>query len=233
MNNLDMFTFKLSNGAHKSPQDGTCFMEAVAWMAREPHSDVPECACPVLGKVGIRLNDLMSDDERKSLNPLIIKMMNTRGKEHEEPRAAYIIRESAVRILAPLFDARGWADGARMLRALPVGVPRHQLIQPLRAIRDYAVNAYQKRVAADAAADAVAYAAAAAVAVAYAYANANVKKFRSLWIHESVAILNEAIELGPHNSAEFYDDNLSERIVAFQREILQPQTRVAVTSPTG
>lgn len=39
----------LHEGAHKDPADGMCAMEAAAWIAGEPHSDHPACACPVIG----------------------------------------------------------------------------------------------------------------------------------------------------------------------------------------
>ena len=37
----------LKKGAHSSPDAGMCALEAAAWIAGEPHSDHPECVCPV------------------------------------------------------------------------------------------------------------------------------------------------------------------------------------------
>ncbi len=161
---LDLFKFKLSHGNHKRAEDGVCFMEAVAWMSRLPHSDRPECACPVLGAFGIRLNDRMSDTERTTLNPLIIKMMNTRSKPHEELRAAYLLRGVAAEILPLVFEDRGWHDLAKMVRAIPVGATRADMVPVLRKVRDLAAK-YRNA--------AYAYAAAAADAAAYAYAAAD------------------------------------------------------------
>ena len=63
---------RLSEGSHKSASEGVCFMEAIAFFEGLPHSDHPECACPVLTEYGIRLNDGMPDDVRnKYLRPLI------------------------------------------------------------------------------------------------------------------------------------------------------------------
>ena len=38
----------LAHGAHDSPADGLCAMEAAAWLAGEPHSDHPACVSPVI-----------------------------------------------------------------------------------------------------------------------------------------------------------------------------------------
>ena len=262
----DLYTFRLASGAHPNPQQGTCFMEAVAWMAREPHSDRPQCACPVLGTFGIRLNDRMTDDERKALNPLIIKMMNTRSDAHEEVRAAHLIQGVVTRILVPIFEARGWGDVAAIMRAIPVGATRSEMLPNLRTARELAdkkrraadaayaayyaadaaayayaaydaVAAYDAAYAADAAAayaayyaaDAAAYAdaaydaaAAAAYDAAAAAYDAAAAKLRPLWLRESVAILSEAINLGPHNGDEFYDiAERNSRINAFRTQILE------------
>ncbi len=61
---------KLDEGDHGIenlvPQ-GVCLMEAVAWVAGEPHSDHPKCACPVLTELGIEINDSSSDGTRQDL----------------------------------------------------------------------------------------------------------------------------------------------------------------------
>ena len=44
----------LANGGHKSADDGMCLMEAVAYVAGEPHSDSPACASPILASIGRR-----------------------------------------------------------------------------------------------------------------------------------------------------------------------------------
>ena len=38
----------LGVGAHASPDEGCCIMEAVAWVSGAPWSDHPECASPVI-----------------------------------------------------------------------------------------------------------------------------------------------------------------------------------------
>lgn len=45
---VDLRTVKLTYGGHESRERGVCLMEAVAWMAGEPHSDRPSCTDPAL-----------------------------------------------------------------------------------------------------------------------------------------------------------------------------------------
>lgn len=83
---------KLSGGKHESIEQGTCFMELVAFMAGEPHSDHPKCACPLLTDFGIRINDHASDEDRqKYLLPLVPMMLDTRDDDCEAFRGRYII----------------------------------------------------------------------------------------------------------------------------------------------
>jgi hypothetical protein len=137
MINIDLLTFKLSVGKHKNPTVGMCFMEAVAWMANERHSDRPKCVCPVLGNYGLILNDAMTTRERKALNPLILKIIGTRSKKHEEMRAAYLLRETIVRVIASAFLGTEWNEIGQMLCAIPPGTPRQEILVELQAILTY------------------------------------------------------------------------------------------------
>ena len=87
------------------------------------------------------------------------------------------------------------------------------------AARAAAARAAAAATAADAAADAVADA---AYAAADAAADAAASKLRPLWLRESVAILSEAIDLGPHNGDELYDiTERNSRINTFRTQILE------------
>jgi hypothetical protein len=76
----------LSEGGHEETQSAMCAMEAVAWIAREPWSDHPECACPVIGAFMRAWNDgLPSDKDRnRLLLPLIPKLVGTRASKEVE-----------------------------------------------------------------------------------------------------------------------------------------------------
>ncbi len=72
----------LDAGSHEKFSDGLCVMEAVAYVAREPFSDHPECACPVIGAFMRSWNDGLPADERQTLLlPLIPRLINTRGSK--------------------------------------------------------------------------------------------------------------------------------------------------------
>ena len=57
----------LSAGGHEHVDEGACFMEAVSYVAGEPWSDKPACACPVLGAFLRTWNDDLSDTDRDRL----------------------------------------------------------------------------------------------------------------------------------------------------------------------
>ncbi len=78
----------LKKGAH-SPNSTYCVMEAVAFVAGEPWSDHPQCACPVISNFLRNWNDsLPSDSERdRLLKPLIPRLVGTRNAALERRRA--------------------------------------------------------------------------------------------------------------------------------------------------
>ena len=81
----------LLEGAHE-PDGEMCVMEAVAYVAGEPWSDKPDCACPVLGAFMRKWNDsLSSDDERnRLLRPLIPRLVGSKSTPEVEERRSYL-----------------------------------------------------------------------------------------------------------------------------------------------
>jgi hypothetical protein len=153
-------------------------MEAVAWVAGEPHSDRPRCASPVLGAIMRGLNDRFTDDERQLLAPLIPRLVGTRASADIERKRAYVMVDAAIREFAPMgLDAVKWTDLADRMRAIAPIVDMASAQSALTICREIRSAASGRRGGADAyaAADAYAYAAAAAYAAyaaAYAYADA-------------------------------------------------------------
>lgn len=74
MNKL-LKTVVLKKGSHKSFEQGACVMEMVSYIANEPWSDRPNCACPILTDFAIRYNDRVPDKQRQKLKSLIPKLM--------------------------------------------------------------------------------------------------------------------------------------------------------------
>ena len=68
-----------------------CVNELVALLAGEPHSDAPQCQCPVIGAAMMRYNDRVDDDPRQALiafdsrprDSLAAGSVGTRGDGHQ------------------------------------------------------------------------------------------------------------------------------------------------------
>jgi hypothetical protein len=161
----------LLGGAHPD-DDGKCAMEAVAWLANEPHSDAPSCTCRVIASFVRRLNDRISDDETRTrlLRPLIRTLIGTVGDRRVMIKRGYIAADFAVRVAAPIaLESRGRTVDADTLRALDPIIDRETALKA-RAAAAYAADADAAAYAAYAAAAAAAAGAAAGAAAYAAYA---------------------------------------------------------------
>ena len=151
----------LDAGGHSGPPDGWCVMEAVAYVTGEPWSDHPRCACPVVTRYAMRLNDRLTKDERQRLIPYIVRIAGSRATREVEQQRAYLAATRAVKRFAPLaLDARGLGEQAAALRALPDITDRRTALGAKTAAAAAAADADADAAAAYAAADAAAYAAA-------------------------------------------------------------------------
>ncbi len=61
----------LDVGAHLSPHEGACLMEAVSAAAGEPWSDAPVCTHPLVAHVARLVNDTVGDRARDGLLALV------------------------------------------------------------------------------------------------------------------------------------------------------------------
>jgi hypothetical protein len=180
---LDLETLVLLRGAHP-PNDGLCLMEAVAYIAGEPHSDRPQCACPVLGAFGRHMNDGMDDAGRQALKPHIPRLVGSRSTRAVELKRGWLAADWLVHTAAPAWlRLAGLEEQASALESLPVVADRASAnaIRPALAYaRSSAEELRYKRYAAlKNAADAYAAAADAADAYAAAAASAAAKKNRN------------------------------------------------------
>ena len=93
-------------GSHDEAQFGRemCVMEAVAFVAGEPHSDTPTCACPVISAFLRSWNDSIPDDAHRTelLAPFVQDLGDRRSdtaalvaEEREQPDrgAAQLLRD--------------------------------------------------------------------------------------------------------------------------------------------
>lgn len=117
----DLHGLTFSYGAHKIRADGTCAMEAAAWLAGEPHSDSPACTCPVIAEFIRTWNDgLPKDaDRRRLLGPLVVEIVGTRNDALCERRALMAL-DWVMRVQVPAWmrlseDLRAQADVIRLM----------------------------------------------------------------------------------------------------------------------
>jgi hypothetical protein len=129
----------LKVGAH-SPDSTFCVMEAVAFVANEPWSDHPECACPVISAFLRAWNDgLPTDADRdRLLRPLIPKLVGTRNPKLEE-RRSLMAADWLVRVHTPAWlRLAGLKKQAKSLESLPEITTMAQIPSikgPIEAVR--------------------------------------------------------------------------------------------------
>ena len=116
----------LSAGGHEHVDEGACFMEAVSYVAGEPWSDKPACACPVLGAFLRTWNDDLSDTDRdRLLRPLVLRLAGSRSTPEVEARRHWLAMDWLVRTHAPTW-----------LRLTPALVPHADALTDLPPIVD-------------------------------------------------------------------------------------------------
>ena len=117
MKTLDLETLMLASGAHDNPESGMCVMEAVAFVAGEPFSDHPKCACPTLGAFLRSWNDSLDEATRQKLKPYIPRLVGTNDGNSE--RRTWMCVDWLSRECTPAFlDLAGLSQHSA-LRALP------------------------------------------------------------------------------------------------------------------
>ena len=112
----------LNSGGHDGITRGMCVMEAVAYVAGEPWSDTPECACPVIAAFLRSWNDsLPTDAERdRLLKPLIPLIVGTRSTPSVEQRRGTMAADWLIRVHAPAWlRLAGLEQQAAALESLP------------------------------------------------------------------------------------------------------------------
>jgi hypothetical protein len=160
----------LKAGGHNAREQAVCAMEAVAWLAGEPHSDDPQCACPVIGAFMRSWNDAIRTDEKRNalLKPLLPLLVGSRSTPEVELKRSYLAFDWLARVQAPAWldlspSLKTHADTLRALAPLTDKASVKAADGPLAAARDAAwaaawdaAGAAARAAARDAAWDAVA-----------------------------------------------------------------------------
>ncbi len=110
----------IHRSSHSTFESGHCAMELVAWLANEPHSDRPSCACPVISRFVVNWNDGIKIDEERTaaLRPLLPIIVGTRSTKDVERRRGWLCADWAVRDSAPAWLEWAASFGAEVSRAL-------------------------------------------------------------------------------------------------------------------
>jgi len=115
---INLETLNLAKGAHNDRDNGLCLLEAVAWLAGEPHSDHPACVSPILGVFGRQFNDALPDDRRQELRRFVPLLPGTAGDGRDQARGL-MAADWLIRIYTPAWMELAGLD-ATALRGLPV-----------------------------------------------------------------------------------------------------------------
>jgi hypothetical protein len=139
----------LKYGGHSENDEyRMCVMEAVSYVAGEPWSDAPRCACPVITVFMVSWNDSLPTDADRDrlLKPLIPLIVGTRSTPEVEKRRSLMAADWLVRVHTPTWlRAAKLEDQAKLLEALPEITDMAQcpsLMPTLEAVRKDAAAAW-------------------------------------------------------------------------------------------
>jgi len=122
-------TLHLLSGTHDSLNEGACVMEAVAYVAGEPWSDHPACACPVISTFLRSWNDSLPTDADRDrlLKPLVLQLIDTKSTRVIEEKRSYLALDWMIRVFTPK-----WLD------LVPSLAPHSAALSDLTEIADMA-----------------------------------------------------------------------------------------------
>lgn len=145
---LGFFGIDLKSGSHSSRERGVCAMEAAAWLAGEPHSDKPQCACPIIGAFVIAWNDALPTDADRNrlLKPLIPRLVGSRSTKAVEKRRSYLALDWLIRVQTP-----AWLDLRDDLKSHAAALRALDAIQDMRTAKAASASVYAARDSASAA----------------------------------------------------------------------------------
>jgi hypothetical protein len=127
---------QLMSGSHRCPEEGLSSTEAVAFLAGEPHSETPCCACPVLTNFARELNNALPDQVRTQLLlPLATLLVDTNSRapsrwtsESENQIASFFASWVCLEIAPFLIKGEGLGRSAEVLRSNQCLERAHELL---------------------------------------------------------------------------------------------------------
>ena len=188
---------KLYRGAGQGV-DKACVMQMVAYISGDNWTDSPECACPVLTRYAIYLNDKFNDEHRQKMKAFIVPLVGTRMNDETQIARKRMIMFRYVTVTYPLLlDLWKLPELATEFSELPNSIDGMAKAKGLlaankskiyEAAKNANANAYAYAYAnayanADPDADAYVYAYADADAYVYAYADAYVYAYAYAYVY--------------------------------------------------
>ena len=112
-------TITLAKGSHASFEQGACLLEGVSYVAGESFTDSPQCASKILGAFGRSLNDVLPDEKRQRLVPLVPLIVGTAGDGFDQERGL-MAADWLIRVYTPTWLRLANLDEAAVsLESLP------------------------------------------------------------------------------------------------------------------
>jgi hypothetical protein len=139
----------LSAGRHRNARRGACFMEFASYLAGERWSDHPACTDAQLSALARDVNDLVSQEQRDALAPLIHRVVGLRS---DDPMLSVVIAVRAAHAALPVASMDRQRAIAAALLALAELAPSVQhsplMSEALEQVPDAALWAarYRERV---------------------------------------------------------------------------------------
>ncbi len=163
---------KLNRGSG-STIDTACIMQMVSYITGDKWTDSPECACPVLTRYAIYLNDKFNDDDRQKMKKFIVPLVGTRMNDETQIARKRLIMFRYVTVTYPLLlDLWKLPDLATEFRALSNSIKGMAKAKELLAANKSKIYAH-----------------------AYAYASAYADALRERIMESALETLRLAIEV--------------------------------------
>jgi hypothetical protein len=114
---LDQIVLQVG-GHRRRSLDALCVMEAIAWVAGQPHTDHPPCVSGVIGDFLRAWNDAMNDEDRQILKRLVSITIGTAGTAEQELQRSWMAVDWYCRVSAPAWlRLAGLTDEAEAIEA--------------------------------------------------------------------------------------------------------------------
>ena len=96
-----LWRIPLGTGTHQNPYGKLCVMECVAFVAGEPHSDHPKCACDVATALAIQANDTRLPELGAALSQRVLRLAGSNKGDAVTKERAYFLVDYIFRTLMP------------------------------------------------------------------------------------------------------------------------------------